>query len=116
MPLSEQLSCLGLIDAQFVSFLVHITRQPDFLKFYFRSCHKPKNSCRRARDGLCISDKQDKAQCTKAGKLRWYFSQIQFAFFSSLYTQALAWKPFIWEMVPNSLTSFSMRGEEGEIC
>lgn len=116
MPLSEQLSCLGLIDAQFVSFLVHITRQPDFLKFYFHSCHKPKNSCKSARVGLCISNKQEKARCTKAGRLGWWFSQIQFAFFSSLYMQALPWKPFIWEMVPNSLISFSMRGEEGEVC
>lgn len=55
MPSSEQRSCSGLIEAQFVSFLVHITCQPDF--FLFSLCHRPKNPCKSARDELYILEK-----------------------------------------------------------
>lgn len=73
MPLSEQRSCLGLIEAPFVSFLVHITCQPDFFFFSFVSEAKESMHVRRV-DALFW--KRGESRKTKAGRLGWYFLQI----------------------------------------
>lgn len=61
MPLSEQRSCLGLIEAPFVSFLVHITCQPDFFFFFF-ICVRGQRIHARAKGGRSILEKGGKQE------------------------------------------------------
>lgn len=65
MPLSEPRSCSGLIEAQFVSFLVHITYQPDFL-FSFMS--KAKESMRECKGWTVYFRKVRKSPVSKSRK------------------------------------------------
>lgn len=67
MPLSKQCSCSGLKEAQFVSFLAHITCQPDFFNFHL--CHRPRESSQGARNGLYNFEKVRKSPVNESRRL-----------------------------------------------
>lgn len=46
MRLSEQHACSGLMETQFVSFLVHITCQPDFLFSFVSEAKESVHECK----------------------------------------------------------------------